>query len=231
MKALVAACKGSRRDEALVRLMLDTGVRRAECAGIMLADLDLSPGSPRVLVHGKGSRDRHVPLGDKTVPAVPARACQASPGQPGGAMARPARRPERGVRLPHHHQPGEVSRPDGAPAPAAPHLLPRVPRLRRPSGTSYAAWRAGRPWAWPCATAPQRPRSAPRRAPGRGRSGTGCEVQELPEASGALRSRQRLHVRWLGPCLWRISRLRRDRLAARRAGIRRQRRRRRRDTR
>ncbi len=67
MKALLAACRGSHRDEAIVRLMLDTGIRRAECAGIRLGDLDLSATRARVLVHGKGSRDRSVPLGARTV--------------------------------------------------------------------------------------------------------------------------------------------------------------------
>lgn len=70
MKALLQACKGSRRNEAIVRLMLDTGIRRAECAGIMRSDLDLSAAGARVLVHGKGSRDRYVPLGDRSVLAL-----------------------------------------------------------------------------------------------------------------------------------------------------------------
>ena len=70
MKALLAACKGSRRDEAIVRLMLDTGIRRTECAGIMRDDLDLNASHARILVHGKGSRDRYVPLGDRTALAI-----------------------------------------------------------------------------------------------------------------------------------------------------------------
>jgi site-specific recombinase XerD len=70
MRALLGACKGSRRDEAIVRLMLDTGIRRAECAGIMLGDLDLNASHARILVHGKGSRDRYVPLGARTVLSI-----------------------------------------------------------------------------------------------------------------------------------------------------------------
>jgi site-specific recombinase XerD len=69
MRALLAACKGSRRDEAIIRLMLDTGIRRAECAGILLGDLDLSAGRPGSW-HGKGSRDRYMPLGARTVLAI-----------------------------------------------------------------------------------------------------------------------------------------------------------------
>ena len=65
--ALFKACQGndfrSRRDMAIIRLFLDTGIRLEECAGITvdLLDLDLY----EVLVHGKGRRSRSVAFGKR----------------------------------------------------------------------------------------------------------------------------------------------------------------------
>lgn len=56
---------GERRDTAILRLLLDSGLRRAELADIKLSDLDLD--SQTILVLGKGSRPRQVPHGRKTV--------------------------------------------------------------------------------------------------------------------------------------------------------------------
>lgn len=62
---LFAACAGKtfddRRDLALLSLLADTGIRRAEVAAIALADLDLDAGE--VTVTGKGDRTRTVPFG------------------------------------------------------------------------------------------------------------------------------------------------------------------------
>jgi site-specific recombinase XerD len=50
LAAVIAACKAEpdrffrRRDEALFRLLLDSGIRRAECAAIRLSDLDIALG-------------------------------------------------------------------------------------------------------------------------------------------------------------------------------------------
>lgn len=68
--ALLDACRRDRsfegdRDEALLVLLLDTGIRRAEAAGLMLDDVDLDQGQIRVL--GKGDRVRTVGLGRQTV--------------------------------------------------------------------------------------------------------------------------------------------------------------------
>src|SRR6185437_2662601 len=45
LSRLLHACEGqdfaSRRDAAIIRLLLDTGMRRAELAGLTMADLDL----------------------------------------------------------------------------------------------------------------------------------------------------------------------------------------------
>ena len=55
------------RNRAMVRLMLATGLRRAEVAGLDLEDLHLGGGDPRewyvVVRHGKGDKRRDVPLG------------------------------------------------------------------------------------------------------------------------------------------------------------------------
>jgi integrase/recombinase XerD len=69
IKALIKACAGrglrERRDEALVRLMIETGVRAGEVIALQLADVDLQRGL--VTVHrGKGGKGRVVPIGPQT---------------------------------------------------------------------------------------------------------------------------------------------------------------------
>ena len=66
LRALFAACKGpdmrDRRDEAIVRLMLETGVRAGEVVAMEHGDVHLAGGS--VLVRrGKGGKGRTVPIG------------------------------------------------------------------------------------------------------------------------------------------------------------------------
>jgi site-specific recombinase XerD len=79
VRALLDACSGadfeSRRDKALLLLMADTGLRRAEAAGLRWTphdaetnDVDLAGGYVTVL--GKGRRVRHVPIGRQTVRAL-----------------------------------------------------------------------------------------------------------------------------------------------------------------
>lgn len=69
IRALFKACKGQsfdgRRDTAILRLLIDTGMRRAEATGIRLEDVDLRAGI--VTVMGKGRRPRLCPLGRKAV--------------------------------------------------------------------------------------------------------------------------------------------------------------------
>jgi len=64
---LLKACEGKafeeRRDMAIIRLLLDTGLRRAELASLTLADVDFD--SDTVTVLGKGGRVRAVPFGHK----------------------------------------------------------------------------------------------------------------------------------------------------------------------
>lgn len=62
---LLRACAGSgllaRRDLAIIRLLLDTGMRRGEIAGLSVADIDLRDRT--AIVMGKGRRPRIVPFG------------------------------------------------------------------------------------------------------------------------------------------------------------------------
>lgn len=72
VKKLLKACDGKSfeqlRDTAIIRVLLDTGVRLAEIAGMQLDDADLDVGEVTVL--GKGRRLRTVSVGTKTVVAL-----------------------------------------------------------------------------------------------------------------------------------------------------------------
>ena len=73
--ALLKVCAGrdflARRDTALVRVLLDTGLRRAELAGLKLADVDLDQGVLFVAsTTAKGRRERAVALGYKSIKAL-----------------------------------------------------------------------------------------------------------------------------------------------------------------
>jgi len=72
MRRLLAVTAGrdfaSRRDHALILLLADTGMRRAECAGLTVKDVDLDAGLANVL--GKGRRPRACPFGHKTAQAL-----------------------------------------------------------------------------------------------------------------------------------------------------------------
>ncbi len=73
LRLLLKACAGSdmrdRRDEAIIRLMVETGVRAGECASIALADVDLAAGSA-VVRRGKGGKGRVIPFGPFTARAI-----------------------------------------------------------------------------------------------------------------------------------------------------------------
>jgi site-specific recombinase XerD len=72
LAALLHACEGSdfeaRRDTAIIRLLLDTGMRRAELAGLRLEDVDFDHDV--ALVMGKGRRPRGCPFGNRTARAI-----------------------------------------------------------------------------------------------------------------------------------------------------------------
>ncbi len=72
LRKLLAACAGAdfdaRRDKAIITLLIDTGVRRAELAGLTVEDVDFGAEVFRVV--GKGSRPRVVPMGAKATQAL-----------------------------------------------------------------------------------------------------------------------------------------------------------------
>jgi site-specific recombinase XerD len=73
IKALIVACEGprmrDRRDEALTRLMIETGCRAGEVADMNLTDVNLSAGVAMVR-RGKGGKGRAVPFGPQTTRAL-----------------------------------------------------------------------------------------------------------------------------------------------------------------
>jgi len=72
LRALIAACKGNtfenRRDEALIRLLLDTGMRAGELIGLTVDDIDREQSVAFVM--GKGGRGRACVYGAKTADAL-----------------------------------------------------------------------------------------------------------------------------------------------------------------
>lgn len=69
---LLASCKGNtfenRRDLAIIRLFIDTGMRAGELAGLGVDDLDHEQALAHVM--GKGGRGRACPYGAKTADAL-----------------------------------------------------------------------------------------------------------------------------------------------------------------
>lgn len=72
LRALLATCSGigfeDRRDSAVFRMFLDTGMRRAELTGLRLVDIDFDHDV--AVVMGKGRRPRAVPFGRRTAQAL-----------------------------------------------------------------------------------------------------------------------------------------------------------------
>jgi len=72
LRKLLKACEGQsfpeRRDTAIIRLLIDTGMRRAELAGLRVQDVDFDHDV--ALVMGKGRRPRACPFGRKTAQAL-----------------------------------------------------------------------------------------------------------------------------------------------------------------
>jgi site-specific recombinase XerD len=70
LRALVKAASSDttfygRRDEAVIRVFVDTGARLAEVAGLEVDDLNLDVGTAALM--GKGRRVRHAPIGTRTI--------------------------------------------------------------------------------------------------------------------------------------------------------------------
>jgi site-specific recombinase XerD len=78
MRDLLAACAGkdftARRDTAILRLLIDTGMRVSELAGLQVADIDFGGVGDQAggiaFVLGKGSRHRAAPFGDRTAQSL-----------------------------------------------------------------------------------------------------------------------------------------------------------------
>jgi site-specific recombinase XerD len=72
LAALLKACNGrefaDRRDEALIRLLLDCGVQISEACGLRVDDLDLDQGM--AIVKGKGNKARPIYFGARTARAL-----------------------------------------------------------------------------------------------------------------------------------------------------------------
>ncbi|MEX5721877.1 tyrosine-type recombinase/integrase [Geodermatophilus maliterrae] len=72
LRALLGTCRGNtfenRRDMAILRMLIDTGMRAGELAGLNLEDLDSEASV--AFVTGKGRRGRAVPYGAKTADAL-----------------------------------------------------------------------------------------------------------------------------------------------------------------
>jgi integrase/recombinase XerD len=66
------ACQNSRntalRDRAIVILLVDTGIRASELCGLTIRDADLK--THRIVVMGKGRKERHVPISPRTEQAL-----------------------------------------------------------------------------------------------------------------------------------------------------------------
>jgi site-specific recombinase XerD len=71
-KRILDTCKGKDfvqlRDEAIIRLLYNTGARLSEVAHLGLQDVDLELDTVRF--HGKGAKDRRVRIGPKTARAL-----------------------------------------------------------------------------------------------------------------------------------------------------------------
>ncbi|MGZ3629200.1 MAG: tyrosine-type recombinase/integrase, partial [Ktedonobacteraceae bacterium] len=65
---LLATAGGNVRDFALLQLFLQTGIRVSEAAAICVSDLDLEHKT--LTIHGKGSKERTIPLEKKAFQAL-----------------------------------------------------------------------------------------------------------------------------------------------------------------
>lgn len=73
VRALIKACSGrelrERRDEAIIRFMIETGARAGETVAIGVDDLNLQNGTA-IVRRGKGGKGRSVPYGPQTARAL-----------------------------------------------------------------------------------------------------------------------------------------------------------------
>lgn len=75
IKQLLKACRGTRfrdyRDEAIIRLLLETGMRAGECVALQVEDVDWVRGQVTV-TRGKGAKGRLIGFGPQTSKAIEA---------------------------------------------------------------------------------------------------------------------------------------------------------------
>ena len=73
LRRLIKACQGKslqdRRDEAIVRLMAETGLRAGEVVALQVSDVNLQDGRVTV-VRGKGGKGRTAPFGSQTAASI-----------------------------------------------------------------------------------------------------------------------------------------------------------------
>lgn len=73
LKRLIKACQGKslqdRRDEAIVRLMAETGMRAGELLALQMSDVNVHDGLVTV-TRGKGGKGRVAPFGSQTAQAI-----------------------------------------------------------------------------------------------------------------------------------------------------------------
>ncbi len=73
LRRLIAACGGKefrdRRDDAIIRLMAETGMRAGEVCGLNISDVELTRGLVTVR-RGKGGKGRIAPFGPQTARAI-----------------------------------------------------------------------------------------------------------------------------------------------------------------
>ena len=151
IKAILDACAGTdfeaRRDTALVRMLLDTGMRRGEIAGLRLADVDLEEGVAIVL--GKGRRPRACPFGSRTAQAVDrylrARASHSQAGREELWLGARGVLTDSGVLQVLRRRGAVAGLPTPPPAPVPSHVRPRVAGERRPGGRPHAPRRLALP--------------------------------------------------------------------------------------
>ena len=74
LRALIKACKGpsfrDKRDEAIVRLMAETGLRASETVALTVADIQPLKAGVVAVQRGKGMRGRAAPFGPQTAAAL-----------------------------------------------------------------------------------------------------------------------------------------------------------------
>jgi len=72
VQAMFKQCEGysftSKREKAMLTLLLGTGIRKSELCGLLLSDVDIENGI--IKVTGKGDKQRIIPIGRKVVRAL-----------------------------------------------------------------------------------------------------------------------------------------------------------------